>query len=132
MVDPILRLPIPDGNWLLGVCLHCFHKCHYLRLGPEQYSRRKARTSDKQLQAYSACHLNRSRAVHNCTFLKEGTEVECETTEVLCQSPRVGSISIIGTRASREVSDALARRGAASSPEYNSVTVRPSRVASIA
>jgi hypothetical protein len=66
-------------------------------------------------------------------ILKESTDVECETSEVLCQSPRVGSISIIGTRVSREVSDALARRGAVSLPkESNSVRLPPNKVVSIA
>src|SRR6202023_2290181 len=31
MVDPILWLPVPEGNWLLWVCLHCFHKYDILR-----------------------------------------------------------------------------------------------------
>ena len=136
MVNPILCLPIHDGNWLFEVCFQCLHRCHYLRMGAEQYFRLVSQTQrperpDKQQRVDSDCHWNRSRAVHNCTVLEESTEVGCET-RWLCQSPRVGSIAIIGTKVLREGSDAPARRGAASLPKEPSVRVPPKKVVSIA
>ena len=44
MVNPILCLPIHDGNWLFEVCFQCLHRCHYLRMGAEQYFRLVSQT----------------------------------------------------------------------------------------
>jgi hypothetical protein len=73
------------------------------------------------------------RRGHNCTFVKEGTEVECGRRCGLCQSPRVGCISTTGTGVSPEGSGALARRGAANLPKESSgARLPPNKAVSIA